>query len=56
MVLAIWHFTAKSHVDVKCVYSRFGNIVSDKTACKALDSMTDSSLALLQASVKAVTE
>jgi len=56
MVLSIWHFAAKSHVDVKCVYSWFGNIVSDTTARKALDSMTGSSLAILQASVKAATE
>ncbi|KIK04134.1 hypothetical protein K443DRAFT_130972 [Laccaria amethystina LaAM-08-1] len=40
MVLSIWHFTAKSHVDVK----------------RALDSMTGSSLAILRASVKAATE
>ena len=56
MVLSIWHFAAKSHIDVKRVYSRFGNIVSDTTARKALDSMTGSSLAILQASVKAATE
>ena len=40
MVLGIWHFAAKSHVDVKRVHSRFGNIVSDTTARKALNSMT----------------
>jgi len=56
MVLSIWHFTAKSHVDVKHVYSQFGNIVSDTTTCKALNSMTGSSLAILQASIKAATE
>ena len=56
MVLGIWHFAAKSHVDVKRVYSRFGNIVSDTTARKALDSMTGSSLAILRDSVKAATE
>ncbi|EDR04537.1 uncharacterized protein LACBIDRAFT_330448 [Laccaria bicolor S238N-H82] len=56
MVLGIWHFAAKSHVDVKRVYSRFGKIISDTTARKALDSMTGSSLAILQASVKAATE
>ncbi|EDR13784.1 uncharacterized protein LACBIDRAFT_322958 [Laccaria bicolor S238N-H82] len=56
MVLGIWHFAAKSHVNVKRVYSRFGNIVSDTTARKALDYMTGSSLATVQASVKAATE
>ena len=56
MVLGIWHFAAKSHVDVKRVYSRFGNTVSDTTARKALDSLTGSSLAILRESVKAATE
>ena len=55
MALGIWHFTAKSHVDVKCVYSRFGNIVSDTTVRKALNSMTGSSLAVLRNSVKDAT-
>ncbi|KAJ7751341.1 hypothetical protein B0H16DRAFT_1691293 [Mycena metata] len=49
--LGIWHFACKSHVDVKRVYSRFGSIVSDSTARKALNSMTASSLAALQDSV-----
>ncbi|KAF8952164.1 hypothetical protein BDZ97DRAFT_1909450 [Flammula alnicola] len=26
MALGVWHFTAKSHIDVKRVYSQFGNI------------------------------
>jgi len=56
MVLGIWHFAAKSHIDVKRVYSRFGNIVSDTTTCKALDSMTGSSLAILRDSIKTATE
>jgi len=55
MALGIWHFTAKSHVDVKCVYSRFGNIVSDTTVRKALNSMTGSSLVVLWDSVKDAT-
>ncbi|KAF8809191.1 hypothetical protein BYT27DRAFT_7284261 [Phlegmacium glaucopus] len=47
MALGIWHFAVKSHIDVKRVYSRFGNI--------ALDSMTGSSLTALQNSVKDAT-
>jgi hypothetical protein len=44
MALGVWHFAAKSHIDVKRVYSQFGNIVSDTTVRKALNSMTGSSL------------
>ncbi|KAJ7336921.1 hypothetical protein DFH08DRAFT_915944 [Mycena albidolilacea] len=40
MLLGIWHFVCKSHVDVKRVYCRFGNVVSDTTARAALRSMT----------------
>ncbi|KAJ7767792.1 hypothetical protein B0H16DRAFT_1787390, partial [Mycena metata] len=50
--LGIWHFACKSHVDVKRVYSRLGSIVSDSTVRKALNSMTTSDLAELQASVR----
>ncbi|KIK02172.1 hypothetical protein K443DRAFT_6346 [Laccaria amethystina LaAM-08-1] len=28
MALGVWHFAAKSHIDVKRVYSQFGNIPS----------------------------
>ena len=56
MALGVWHFAAKSHIDVKRVYSRFGNIVSDNTVRKALDSMTVSSLNILRDSVRAATE
>jgi hypothetical protein len=56
MALGVWHFAAKSHIDVKRVYSRFGNIVSDNTVRNALDSMTGSSLSLLRDSVRAATD
>ncbi|EDR01138.1 uncharacterized protein LACBIDRAFT_312459 [Laccaria bicolor S238N-H82] len=56
MALGVWHFAAKSHIDVKRVYSRFGNIVSDNTVRKALDSMTVSSLSVLKDSVRAAAE
>jgi hypothetical protein len=55
MALGLWHFAAKSHIDVKRVYSRFGNIVSDNTVRNALDSMTSSSLSILRESVEAAT-
>ena len=56
MALGVWHFAAKSHINVKHVYSHFGNMVSDNTVQKALDSMTVSSLNILQDSVRAATE
>jgi hypothetical protein len=56
MALGVWHFAAKSHIDVKHVYSQFGNIISDTTVHKALNSMTGSSLARLRNSVKNATE
>ena len=56
MALGVWHFAAKSHIDVKRVYSRFGNIVSNNTVRKALDSMTVSTLNILRDSVRAATE
>ena len=43
----VWHFSAKSHIDVKRVYSCFGNIIRDNTVQKALDSMTVLSLNIL---------
>jgi hypothetical protein len=55
MALGVWHFAAKSHVDIKRVYSRFGNIVSDTTVRDALNSLTGSSLRILQASVQDAT-
>jgi hypothetical protein len=56
MALGVWHFAAKSHIDVKRVYSRLGNIVSDTTVRNALDSLTGSSLSALRAAVKDATE
>ncbi|KAJ6542182.1 hypothetical protein DFH09DRAFT_1089247 [Mycena vulgaris] len=54
--LGIWHFTCKSHVDVKRVYCRLGSIVSDSTTRNALNSMSAASFAALQESVKDTTE
>ncbi|KDR66902.1 hypothetical protein GALMADRAFT_80370 [Galerina marginata CBS 339.88] len=56
MVLGVWHFAAKSHIDVKRVYSRLGNIVSDTTIRKALDTLTGSSLSALRAAIQDATE
>ncbi|KAJ6449997.1 hypothetical protein C8R45DRAFT_1128523 [Mycena sanguinolenta] len=49
MLLGIWHFVCKSHVDVKRVYCRFGNTVADTTARTALKSMTAADLKLMRA-------
>ncbi|KAJ7884060.1 hypothetical protein B0H13DRAFT_2343839 [Mycena leptocephala] len=56
MVLGVWHFACKSHIDVKRVYCRFGYGVSDKIARNALNFMTVASLNELRASVKDATE
>jgi hypothetical protein len=65
LALGVLHFAVKSHINVKRVYSRLGNIVSysrlgnivsDNTVQNALDSMTGSRLATLRDSVRAATE
>ncbi|KAF8952159.1 hypothetical protein BDZ97DRAFT_1768789 [Flammula alnicola] len=38
MALGVWHFTAKSHIDVKRVYSQFGNIVR---ACPSYETLSE---------------
>ncbi|KAJ7504674.1 hypothetical protein B0H11DRAFT_2187102 [Mycena galericulata] len=53
MILGIWHFVCKSHVDVKRVYCRFGNTVSDSTARSALKSMTSASMDEMRAETRA---
>ncbi|KAJ6584402.1 hypothetical protein B0H19DRAFT_896078, partial [Mycena capillaripes] len=55
MVLGLWHFACKSHVDVKRVFCRFGYGVSDTTARNALDTMTDASLHELREKIKDAT-
>ncbi|KAJ7939198.1 hypothetical protein B0H13DRAFT_2300950 [Mycena leptocephala] len=49
--LAVWQFACKTHVDEKRVFSRFGFTVHDTTARACLDSLTDTSMAKLRASV-----
>ncbi|KAJ7328681.1 hypothetical protein DFH08DRAFT_940394 [Mycena albidolilacea] len=49
MLLGIWHFVCKSHVDVKRVYCRFGNTVADTTARAALRSMTADGMGKMRA-------
>ncbi|KAJ7756790.1 hypothetical protein DFH07DRAFT_742456 [Mycena maculata] len=56
MVLGVWLFACKSHIDVKRVFSRFGYTVSDTTARNALNSMTIRSLEDLRADVKDATD
>ena len=55
MALGVWHVAAKFHIDVKRVYSRFGNIVSDTTVRKALHPLTGSSLSALPMAVQEAT-
>ncbi|KAJ7686003.1 hypothetical protein B0H17DRAFT_1204550 [Mycena rosella] len=43
MILGVWHFACKSHIDVKRVYCRLGGSVSDSTARDALVSITTTS-------------
>ncbi|KAJ7044739.1 hypothetical protein C8F04DRAFT_941959 [Mycena alexandri] len=49
--LAVWQFVCRIHVDEKRVFSRFGFTVHDTTARACLDSLTDSSMSKLTASV-----
>jgi hypothetical protein len=56
MILSIWHFVCKSHVDVKHVYCRFGNAVADPTARTALKSMTAASIKEMQADTRDVND
>ncbi|KAJ6624476.1 hypothetical protein B0H10DRAFT_1784564 [Mycena sp. CBHHK59/15] len=51
LLLAVWQFTCKVHVDQKRIMSRFGFSVHNSTACTCLDSLTDSSMAELCKSV-----
>ncbi|KAJ7093572.1 hypothetical protein C8R44DRAFT_646089 [Mycena epipterygia] len=56
MILGVWHFACKSHVDVKRVYCRIGGSVADPTSRDALISIADSSFVELREQVKAATE
>ncbi|KAK6987804.1 hypothetical protein R3P38DRAFT_2574293 [Favolaschia claudopus] len=49
--LGIWLFSTQAHVDIKRVFSRLGYAVSDPTARAALNSLTDSDMNTLHASV-----
>ncbi|KAJ7738991.1 hypothetical protein B0H16DRAFT_1424719 [Mycena metata] len=49
--LAVWQFACRTHVDEKRAFSRFGFTVHDTTARACLDSLTDSSMSELRASV-----
>ncbi|KAK7012556.1 hypothetical protein R3P38DRAFT_3324130 [Favolaschia claudopus] len=53
--LGIWHFAAGSHVDVKRVYCRLGNTVSDTTARSALVSMSQADSATMKGKVQVAT-
>ncbi|KAJ7167104.1 hypothetical protein C8R46DRAFT_1163398 [Mycena filopes] len=51
--LGLWLFVCQAHIDIKRVLCRFGYSVSDSTARRALDTVTDSDLARLRADVQA---
>ncbi|KAJ7155664.1 hypothetical protein C8R46DRAFT_910243 [Mycena filopes] len=53
--LGLWLFVCQAHIDIKRVLCRFGYSVSDSTARRALDTVTDSDLARLRADVQAAT-
>ncbi|KAJ6572387.1 hypothetical protein DFH09DRAFT_1277375 [Mycena vulgaris] len=56
MVLGVWLFACKAHIDIKRVFCRFSYSVSDTTVRNALNSMTTASLEELRAVVKAATD
>ncbi|KAJ7116268.1 hypothetical protein C8R43DRAFT_1078116 [Mycena crocata] len=56
MVLGVWHFACKSHIDVKRVYCRLGGSVSDTTARDVLASITEAAFAELREKVQDATE
>ncbi|KAJ7027286.1 hypothetical protein C8F04DRAFT_1212422 [Mycena alexandri] len=55
MILGIWHFACKSHVDLKRVYCRLASTVSDTTSRDALVSVTAANFTALQSKTKAAT-
>jgi hypothetical protein len=56
MVLRVWQFACKAHVDLKRVYSRFGYSVGNTTSRNAINSMTAASMVELRENVLAATE
>ncbi|KAJ7731018.1 hypothetical protein B0H16DRAFT_1893426 [Mycena metata] len=55
MILGIWHFACKSHVDLKRVYCRLASTVSDTTSRDALVSVTAANFTALQLKTRAAT-
>ncbi|KAJ7704095.1 hypothetical protein B0H17DRAFT_905881, partial [Mycena rosella] len=53
--LGLWLFACQAHIDVKCVFCRFGYAVSDSTTCNTLTSLTDGSLNELKDKVQDAT-
>ncbi|KAJ7206105.1 hypothetical protein GGX14DRAFT_644132 [Mycena pura] len=56
MILGIWLFACKSHIDIKGTYRRLGTSVADSTSRMALNSMTTSSLEELRTKVQITLE
>ncbi|KAJ7343047.1 hypothetical protein DFH08DRAFT_703611 [Mycena albidolilacea] len=54
--LRLWLFACQAHIDIKHVFCCFGYSVGDGVSCKALNSMTNSSMNHLQEKVWDVTE
>ncbi|KAJ6563964.1 hypothetical protein B0H19DRAFT_1285077 [Mycena capillaripes] len=54
--LGLWFFACQAHIDIKRVFCRFGYSVSDSTARKALETLTDASLNDLKKQVRDATE
>ncbi|KAJ7762259.1 hypothetical protein B0H16DRAFT_1884208 [Mycena metata] len=55
MALGVWHFAAKSHIDVKRVYCRLGSAVGDTTSCNALIAMSEADFLALRAEIAEAT-
>ncbi|KAJ7716863.1 hypothetical protein B0H16DRAFT_1338536, partial [Mycena metata] len=56
LILGIWQFAVKAHVDLKRVYSRFGYSVSDTTSRNALNTMSTAGFVELKETVQEATE
>jgi hypothetical protein len=54
--LGLWLFACQAHTDIKRIFCRFGYSVSDSTARHALNTLTESSLNDLKATVRDATD
>ncbi|KAJ7671170.1 hypothetical protein B0H14DRAFT_2203185, partial [Mycena olivaceomarginata] len=56
VILGVWLFACKAHIDVKRVFCRFGYSISDTTARNALNSMTAASRDDLRTDIMTATD